>query len=106
VFVRECRRFFLMASAQYSHTVVCLPALSTFYLPIVYPSTFPIFPFMLLALYEDMSIAVDAWSGAWTTFFCTDANVVGSNPTCSMDVCVDLLHVCAVVFIGAEFASD
>jgi hypothetical protein len=44
-----------------------------------------------------MPVMVAAQSKAWTVFACSDAGVLGSNPTQGMDVCVRLFFVLVCV---------
>jgi hypothetical protein len=47
------------------------------------------------------TIAVAARSKAWTVFSRSNAGIVGSNSTRGMDVCVRLLCVCVVSYVGS-----
>jgi hypothetical protein len=53
-------------------------------------------------LYESLPITVAARSKAWTVFARSNAEIVGSNPTQGMDVCLRLFCVC----VGSGLATD
>jgi hypothetical protein len=44
-------------------------------------------------------------SEAWTVFARSNAGIVGSNPTQSMDVCVHLFCVCVVLCVGSDLMT-
>jgi hypothetical protein len=46
-------------------------------------------------------ITVVARSKAWTVFARSNSEIVGSNPTGGMDVCMCLFYVCVVVCVGS-----
>jgi hypothetical protein len=50
-------------------------------------------------------ITVAARSEAWTTFACSNAGIVVSNPTRVMDVCLRLFCVCAILYVGSGLAT-
>jgi hypothetical protein len=55
-----------------------------------------------------MPVTVAARSKAWTVFACSDAGIVGSNPTQGMDVwcvCMHLFCVCVTLCLGSGLAT-
>jgi hypothetical protein len=52
-----------------------------------------------------LPITVAARSTAWTLFARSNAEIVGSNPTQGMDVCVSLFCVCVVRCVGRGLAT-
>jgi putative exporter of polyketide antibiotics len=53
-----------------------------------------------LSIYKKQPVTVSARSKAWTVFTCSDAGIVGSNPTQGTDVCMCLFSVCVVLCLG------
>jgi hypothetical protein len=51
-----------------------------------------------------MSITVAALSKVWTVFACSNTEVLGSNRTGDVDVCVRLFYVCVVLYeyVGSD----
>jgi hypothetical protein len=54
---------------------------------------------------ESMPITVAVQSKAWTVFVCSNAGVVGSNPSLGMYVCVLLFCACFVLCVGSGLAT-
>jgi hypothetical protein len=52
-----------------------------------------------------MPVTVAAWSEAWTAFTGSNTEIVDSNPTGGMDVCVRLFCVCVVLCVGSGLAT-
>jgi hypothetical protein len=50
-------------------------------------------------------MTVAARSKAWTLFARSNAEIVGSNPTQGMDICVRLFCVCTVLCAGSQVAA-
>jgi hypothetical protein len=56
--------------------------------------------------HQKVSNTVAARSKARTVFARSNTEIVGSNPTRGMDVCVRLFCVCVVLCVGRGFAKD
>jgi hypothetical protein len=54
---------------------------------------------------NELPITVAARSKSWIVFACSNAGIVGSNPTQGMDVCVRLFCVCVVLCVGSGLAT-
>jgi hypothetical protein len=61
--------------------------------------------FLRVSSYKEEPFTVAARSKAWTVFACSNAGIVGSNPTQSMDVCLHLFYVYGVLRVGSGLAT-
>jgi hypothetical protein len=61
--------------------------------------------FQLKLVFENVPIAVAARSKARTIFVHSNIEIVTSNPTQGMDVCVRLFCVCAILCVGSGLVT-
>jgi hypothetical protein len=64
-----------------------------------------LFLFIITCMYSYLFVCRSQWPLGRTVFARSDAELVGSNPTQGMDVCVRLFCLCAVLCVGSGLAT-
>jgi hypothetical protein len=60
---------------------------------------------ILIHIRRQLPITVAAWSKAQIVFARSKAGIVGSNPTEGTEVCVRLICICVVLYVGSGLAT-
>jgi hypothetical protein len=89
--------------APYSFTLGCTNSHFGLYLQLGVISI--LLQLLMWILDTDAPITLAARSKAWTVFARSDAGIVGSNPTRSMDICLLLFCACAVLCVGSGLTT-